>query len=73
MARLFLDQEALTQYKDRKFLGSLDDYLECLRTSTTLYVGNVSFFTTEEQIWEIFRKVAAQPATRNPQPVEKSQ
>ena len=57
MARLFLDQEPLTQYKDRKFQGSLDDYLECLRTSTTLYVGNVSFFTTEEQIWEIFSKV----------------
>ena len=57
MARLFLDQEPLTQYKDRKFQGSLEDYLECLRTSTTLYIGNVSFYTTEEQIWEIFSKV----------------
>ena len=57
MARLFLDQEPLTQYKDRKFQGSLEDYLECLRTSTTLYIGNVSFYTTEEQIWELFSKV----------------
>jgi hypothetical protein len=24
MARLFLDQEPLTQYKDRKFMGSLE-------------------------------------------------
>ena len=58
MARLFLDQEPLTQYKDRKFNGSLEEYLECLRTSTTLYIGNVSFFTTEEQIWELFSKVS---------------
>ena len=57
MARLFLDQEPLTQYKDRKFQGSLEDYLECLRTSSTLYIGNVSFYTTEEQIWELFSKV----------------
>ena len=62
MARLFLDQEPLTQYKDRKFQGSLDDYLECLRTSTTLYIGNVSFYTNEEQIWEIFSKVGVRAA-----------
>jgi len=56
MARLFLDQEPLTQYKDRQFRGSMEEYLECLRTSTTLYIGNVSFYTTEEQIWELFVK-----------------
>jgi nuclear cap-binding protein subunit 2 len=28
-----------------------------LLTSSTLYVGNLSFFTTEEQIWELFSKV----------------
>ena len=54
MARLFLDQEPLTQYKDRRFEGNLEEYLDRLRTSTTLYVGNVSFFTTEEQIHELF-------------------
>jgi len=27
-----------------------------LATSTTLYVGNLSFFTTEEQIYEVFSK-----------------
>jgi len=54
MARLFLDQEPLTQYKDRAFVGTLQEYLKTLRESTTLYVGNCSFFTTEEQIHELF-------------------
>ena len=27
--------------------------LQALRTSTTVYVGNLSFFTTEEQIYEV--------------------
>merc|ERR1712070_266161 len=36
------------------FEGNLEEYLDRLRTSTTLYVGNVSFFTTEEQIHELF-------------------
>ena len=49
MARLFLDREPLTQYKDRLFKGSMEEYLERLRTSATLYVGNVSFYTSEEQ------------------------
>jgi nuclear cap-binding protein subunit 2 len=28
-----------------------------LLQSTTLYVGNLSFFTTEEQIYELFSRV----------------
>jgi len=27
-----------------------------LRTSTTLYIGNLSFYATEEQIYELFSK-----------------
>ena len=34
----------------------MDDYLDRLRSSATLYVGNVSFFTSEEQIWSLFAK-----------------
>jgi nuclear cap-binding protein subunit 2 len=30
-----------------------------LETSTTLYVGNLSFYTTEEQIYELFSKYSA--------------
>lgn len=56
MARLFLDSEPLTQYKDRLFKGSMEEYLDRLRSSATLYVGNVSFFTSEEQIWSLFAK-----------------
>ena len=57
MARLFLDREPLTQYKDRRFNGTLDEYLDRLRASTTLYVGNVSFYTTENQMHALFRSV----------------
>lgn len=32
------------------------DELEKTRSSATLYVGNLSFFTTEEQIFELFSK-----------------
>ena len=31
-----------------------DEYTTKLETSTTLYVGNLSFYTTEEQIYELF-------------------
>ncbi|KAH6573095.1 hypothetical protein BASA62_003129 [Batrachochytrium salamandrivorans] len=36
--------------------GGLTKLEEDLRVSTTLYVGNLSFFTTEEQIYELFSK-----------------
>ena len=31
-----------------------EDFEDCLKKSTTLYVGNLSFYTTEEQIFEVF-------------------
>jgi len=45
--------------KDRHFPGSLDEYVERLRRSATCYVGNLSFQTTEEQIYELFGKAGA--------------
>lgn len=45
-------------YKDRDFMGSYEEYLEILSKSSTLYIGNLSFYTTEEQIYEFFRTVA---------------
>jgi nuclear cap-binding protein subunit 2 len=36
--------------------GSRTDQERLLRNSTTLYVGNLSFYTTEEQIYELFSK-----------------
>jgi hypothetical protein len=44
------------RYKDRKFDGSLEEYVACLRGSSTVYVGNLAFHTTEEQIHELFSK-----------------
>ena len=35
---------------------SQEEYEERLRTSTTVYVGNLSFYTTEEQIHEVFSR-----------------
>jgi len=32
------------------------DWNRALQTSSTLYVGNLSFFTREEQIYEVFSK-----------------
>jgi nuclear cap-binding protein subunit 2 len=39
---------------DRKYYSTYDDQLKVLATSKTVYVGNLSFFTTEQQIHEVF-------------------
>lgn len=49
----------VTTYVDRNFLkrgNTRGNYLEALRKSTTVYVGNLSFYTSEDQIYEIFSK-----------------
>ena len=43
---------AISQYKDRRFNGTQQAFEECLHNSTTVYVGNLSFYTTEDQIFE---------------------
>ena len=58
MARLYKSlQVGLSAYRDRRFEGNQEEYEDCLRNSTTVYVGNLSFFTTEEQIMELFSRV----------------
>jgi len=47
-----------SSYKDSRTKGSRIEWEEGLRRSTTLYVGNLSFYTTEEQIYELFSKCA---------------
>jgi nuclear cap-binding protein subunit 2 len=39
--------------RDRRFDGTQEEFDERLRTSSTVYVGNLSFFTTEDQIYEV--------------------
>lgn len=38
------------------FQGTRAEQDKLLRLTTTLYVGNLSFYTTEEQIYELFSK-----------------
>eukprot|EP01025_Chloroclados_australasicus_P005061 TRINITY_DN11420_c0_g1_i1.p1 TRINITY_DN11420_c0_g1~~TRINITY_DN11420_c0_g1_i1.p1 ORF type:complete len:199 (+),score=29.49 TRINITY_DN11420_c0_g1_i1:166-762(+) len=52
----FLKPE-VSQYRDRRFEGNQQEFDQLLRTSSTVYLGNLSFFTTEEQIYEVFGKV----------------
>lgn len=46
----------VSAYRDRRFKGSQEDYVQALHTSTTVYIGNLSFYTTEEQIYEVFHR-----------------
>lgn len=56
MASLFKDPSKLSAYRDRRFTGSQEEFEHALQTSTTVYVGNMSFYTTEEQVYEIFSR-----------------
>uniref|UniRef100_L7M335 Nuclear cap-binding protein subunit 2 n=1 Tax=Rhipicephalus pulchellus TaxID=72859 RepID=L7M335_RHIPC len=46
----------LSSYRDQHFKGSRAEQERLLRLSSTLYIGNMSFYTTEEQIYELFSK-----------------
>ncbi|KAI0982230.1 hypothetical protein GJ496_001302 [Pomphorhynchus laevis] len=46
----------LSQYRDQRFQGKRTDLEDKLLKSTTLYVGNLAFVTTEEQIHELFSR-----------------
>ncbi|CAL8469452.1 g8993 [Coccomyxa elongata] len=46
----------ISQYRDRRFPGTQEEFEKCLKESTTLYIGNLSFYTTEEQIYEVFSR-----------------
>ncbi|KAJ2819672.1 nuclear cap binding complex subunit [Coemansia erecta] len=43
-------------YKDHQYQGSTTQWDKALANTATLYVGNLSFYTTEEQLYEIFSK-----------------
>ncbi|KAG0235991.1 nuclear cap binding complex subunit [Actinomortierella wolfii] len=45
-----------SSYKDQQYQGTSTQLARDLANSTTLYVGNLSFYTTEEQIYELFSK-----------------
>eukprot|EP00833_Pecoramyces_ruminatium_P018711 jgi/Orpsp1_1/1192743/evm.model.d7180000095558.3 len=56
MASIIQSLAVKSSYKDQQYPGTVEDLVRELATSTTLYVGNLSFYTTEEQIYEIFSK-----------------
>jgi nuclear cap-binding protein subunit 2 len=58
MALLYLKtlKKPVSLYKDRRYTGAAEDREAVLLRSTTLYVGNLSFYTTEEQVFELFCK-----------------
>ncbi|OIW21000.1 hypothetical protein TanjilG_27345 [Lupinus angustifolius] len=56
MASLFKDLSKLSAYRDRRFPGNQEEFEYALLTSTTVYVGNMSFYTTEEQVYELFSR-----------------
>ncbi|CAF1553273.1 unnamed protein product [Adineta ricciae] len=53
---LFQKSVSLSSYRDRRFSGGEVEQDKKLLQSTTLYVGNLSFYTTEEQIHELFSR-----------------
>ncbi|KAL3638679.1 Nuclear cap-binding protein subunit 2 [Castilleja foliolosa] len=56
MASLFKDPNKISAYRDRRFPGNQEEFDEALLNSTTVYVGNMSFYTTEEQVYELFSR-----------------
>ncbi|KAG5242197.1 nuclear cap-binding protein [Salix suchowensis] len=56
MASLFKDLTKLSAYRDRRFPGNQEEFEHALQTSTTVYIGNMSFYTTEEQVYELFTR-----------------
>ncbi|GBF93677.1 hypothetical protein Rsub_06780 [Raphidocelis subcapitata] len=45
-----------TDYVDRRFKGTKEEYYERLGASSTLYVGNMSFYTSEDQVYALFSR-----------------
>ena len=56
MSFLFADTSVNTQYIDHKNEIPDEDKKRKLESSSTVYVGNLSFFTKEEQIMELFSR-----------------
>ncbi|KAJ8901802.1 hypothetical protein NDN08_004007 [Rhodosorus marinus] len=44
------------KYVDRRFRGSPEERAAKLAASTTLYVGNLAFYTSEDQLWTAFSR-----------------
>lgn len=56
MQRLIPSLISPSPYKDRYYQGTQEEYEKDMYDTVTVYVGNLSFYTTEEQIYELFSK-----------------
>ncbi|KAI0748188.1 RNA-binding domain-containing protein [Daedaleopsis nitida] len=56
MAHIVTPLDQPSNYKDSQSRVDRQTQYNLLKKSTTLYVGNLSFYTTEEQIYELFNK-----------------
>ena len=54
MAHLYRDVGVKSLYTDSRFSGGHREWQDALKSSTTLYVGNLSFYSTEEQLHALF-------------------
>ncbi|KAF8822364.1 Rna recognition motif-containing protein [Cardiosporidium cionae] len=57
MAHLYTNLEPLSQYWDKRSASTREEWQEKIARCTAVYVGNLAFHSTEEQILEIFSKV----------------
>ena len=51
---LYISNPIETDYIDKKSRLSREEYLQKLKETTTVYVGNLSMYTSEEAIFELF-------------------
>ncbi|KAJ6546546.1 hypothetical protein DFH09DRAFT_1171339 [Mycena vulgaris] len=59
MAHVVSPLDQPSNYKDSQTRVDRQKQNDLLSKSTTLYIGNLSFYTTEEQIYELFTKCAS--------------
>jgi len=59
MAHVVQPLDQPSNYKDSQSRVERAKQNDLLSKSTTLYIGNLSFYTTEEQIYELFTKCAS--------------
>ncbi|EST08723.1 RNA recognition motif domain protein [Kalmanozyma brasiliensis GHG001] len=59
MSHILEPLDAPSSYRDSRSHSSKHEQQQALRQTCTLYLGNLSFYTTEEQIYEVFGRVAS--------------
>ena len=45
------------RYWDKTHYATFEDQLAALRQSTTVYIGNLSYYTSEQHVYEMARQV----------------